>query len=147
MCVCASFTHSLADGLGRFSVNATSGEVLFGSANKTGNQAYSFEALPNSFTLSVTATQKNDSTMLATNAVKISIVDMNDPPLIARGQVLSALSELAVVGAVAGVVAAADEDRGVWASALVRDALPHVHDELADAFKGQTTTLRVEAGS
>jgi hypothetical protein len=120
------FSLAADSSLGRFSINATSGQVLFGSANKTGSQAFSFEALPNSFTLSVTATQRNDSTMFATNAVKISILDVNDPPLIARGQVLSALSELATVGASArlssGTMAAREEAAAMVAVEFERAA-------------------------
>jgi len=50
---------------------------------------FNFEALPNIYTLSVTAYQKNDSMMTSTNSFIIQLEDDNDPPLAEDEQILS----------------------------------------------------------
>jgi hypothetical protein len=103
---------------GRFVVDAATGAVTVAPAANGTAVALNFEALPNVFRLSVTAVQRNDSTMLATNSFVVQLTDANDPPLIKRGQALqlweyadaAASGGVGVNSVLAGIVAATDED-------------------------------------
>jgi hypothetical protein len=124
-----TFTLAVDGAAGRFHVNSTTGVVTVAPTVNVTNAgvnvstpvALNFEVLPNVFRLSVTATQRNDSTFLATNSFIVQLTDANDPPLIRRGQALQ-LSEYAdatlplgvgVNSVLAGSVVATDEDTNV----------------------------------
>ena len=105
---------------GRLTLNSATGVVSVVQALNGTNGSlpvFNFEQLPNSITMVMTAQQTNTSNSLfsSTNQLVVTFVDQNDPPLIARGQVLS-LTEYADAANTnttlqAGTVQAYDEDR------------------------------------
>jgi hypothetical protein len=110
-----TFTLSSDGSVGIFSVNQTDGSIVFANASRA--PPLSFEATPNSFTLMVTATQKNDSSMAGTGTVRVVITDIDDPPVISRTQSLTTCTEVSGPGAQCGTVTAPDEDVGTFAGA------------------------------
>ena len=112
------YSLSVDGGAGRFSLNATTGAITVAkTAANASATALNFEVQPNTFVLSVTATQSNNPTLFSTGSISVSVVNANDPPVISAGQVFS-LSEYTssnnptsvTYPVLAGVVAAVDED-------------------------------------
>ena len=110
---------------GSLLLNSTTGAVYVAATvaangtNASSTAAFNFEVLPNVLSLSVTVTQKNDSTMTSTGAFSVTLLDQNDPPLIRRNQAFTlsqyAMSFTAAYTTLAGTVVATDEDKNpLW---------------------------------
>jgi len=105
---------------GKLVMNGTTGAVTVPLSVGNGSSSavdFNFESLTTSFTLSVTVSQVNDTSMSSSAAFTVTLLDQNDPPTMVPGQVLY-LSEYASAlnpgstqyPVLAGAVIAFDED-------------------------------------
>ena len=119
-----TYSLTLDNSGGKLLLNSSSGAVTVASNAVDATKAsFNYEVLPNVYTLSVTARQANDSSMLSTASFTVQIADQNDPPQIAAGQVLFLPESASISGTqsvVAGSVAASDEDTSpAWNSGAI----------------------------
>jgi len=104
--------------LGRVSVNNVTGLIsvsnsFYNSANNmTEFPTFSYESQPNVFTLTVSASQKNNPALPFWSTLIITLVDANDPPLIESNQLLRLLDTDPLTWS-AGYVKSHDEDTNV----------------------------------